>query len=312
MPKQRSKASASGEKAGSDLRSDEEILRDRKRLEAFDTADLYLGGVGWGLWALAVCWFVYFLDHAPVVDSLLLGATDACLALFVCGLFCRGISKASPRQWSAWRIAFHFAWCVIFALLAVVAALLALRRSANVSSNTCWALTAACGALSFGAFATLPGTVLNSGKAANAPLGRCLLILDGAAGLAVAAFAVQKSHWGDGPADGLGPITTAMTVLPLGAWAVGLCLCSTEAEILVAAPSSMVFALWAGLRFGYYNGPMAAIPMAALIIVHATLYLPLPFEDPDSNPFHMSLRRFGRRMVRLMSQPVSGFGDDGD
>merc|ERR1719491_395053 len=122
MPSQR--RSKPGDKASQDSRSDEEILRDRKRLEAFDTADVYLGGVGWGLWGLAACWFVYFSDSAPVVDSPHFGSTDACLALFVCGLFCKGISSASPRQWSGWRLPFHLAWCAVFALLAAAASLL--------------------------------------------------------------------------------------------------------------------------------------------------------------------------------------------
>lgn len=306
MVKQRSKAPASGDKGGQ-VRSDEEIIKERKCLEAFDSADTYLAAVGWGLLALAATWFVCFSDSTQVGSSLHQGAADASLALWVSGGFCRGISKASPRLWSAWRLAFHLAWCPVGAIIALSAAGLTMQSSRTISSNTCWCLVLGCGAAAFGAVVTFPGTSVRSGKGSDAYLGRCLLTGDGLAVMALAVSIVLGTSW----SESLGPITTAMTALPLLLWAGALCLCRTDAELLVAVPWAMTFLIGASLRSWYYSGLATAAPTFALTVVHAYLYLPLG-SDPDANPFYMSLARIARQTKRLMSQPVSGFGDDGE
>lgn len=306
MPKQRSKAAAPD--SGSQLKSDEEIIKDRRRLDAFDSADSYLGSLGLGLWGLAAVWFIYFSDFAKAVPSLHQGASDVCLVLVACGTFCRGIARASPRLWSTWRFAFHIGWCPVFVLIAALAGFYATSSKRAISSSVCWCFCGACAILAYGAVATFPGSSLGSGKAANSPMARLLFLCEGLAGIAIAGSSVLGLDW----RESLGPLASALTALPLFMCAAGLCFCSTESELLVAAPCSTLFCILASLRSCYFSGLMAAIPTAALASAHACLYLPLPFKDPESNIFHMSLRRWARSFVKMMSSPASGFGDDGE
>lgn len=307
MPSDSSKRRAKTASAGANQlsKSDEDILKDRKRMEAFDTADTYLGFLGYGFWALAFVWFTNFTDAQQAIPSMHHASTDTCLVLFVVGGFCRGISRASPRLWSTWRLLFHFAWCPVLAVMALAAASMAMQKSSVVSSNVCWLIALGCGAGAAVAVLTFPGSSLGSAKGSDAYLARLLLCMDGLAGTAVAASVLISIPW----SDGLGPITAAMTAAPWIACSAALSLCCTDAELLVAVPWVMIFLIGASLRALYFSGTAATIPTAGLLLLHVGLYLPLG--DSETNPFYMSLARFARQIKKFMSQPVSGFGDEG-
>mmetsp|Transcript_44754 Transcript_44754/g.120595 ORF Transcript_44754/g.120595 Transcript_44754/m.120595 type:complete len:97 (-) Transcript_44754:162-452(-) len=89
-------------------------------------------------------------------------------------------------------------------------------------------------------------------------------------------------------------------------------LCQTEAELLAAVPVAMLMLAGASARSALAGEIPASVLAAAALVAHCALYLPLPAQDPDSNPFNRALRKRIERFVRFMEQPVSGFGDDGD
>jgi len=309
MPKQRVKAAAGNTGGDSGVKSDEEILQHRKRLDAFDTADTYLLTLGLGFWALALLWLVYFSDSANAGWSLHDGAADVCLVLVVSGSFCRGISAASPRLWSSWRFAFHLAWCPVLGSMAFISGLRALQGSFGaISSSVCWCLSLCCAVMAFGAVATFPGSSLGSAKAVISPVASLLFIIDGVSGMALAVSVIMGAAW----AQNLGPLTAFMTALPLGMIAAGLALCKTEAELLVAAPCAILFCILASLRTCYFSGFVAAVPTIVLMFAKFALYLPLPVGEEEENIFYMSLCRFARACHKIMSQPVGGFGDEGE
>lgn len=292
-------------------KSDEEIIRDRKRLEAFDTADLYLGYVGLGFWGLSFVWFAYFSDTATVGTSFLYdGASDPSLLLLVSGCFCRGISKSSPRSWSSWRLGFHLSWCPVLALIAAAAALVASKGQRAVSSSTCWCISGGCAVMACGAILSYPGSTLGSGKTASAYVARLLFLVEGCAGMAIAVSLVMATAW----SDSLGPLATAVATLPFFSCAAALCCCCAANELLAAGPCAMLFCILASLRAGYFGGSIAAAPTVALTVVHLYLYLPFPLSDPESNIFHMQMRKAARNFQKLlmMTSGTAGFGDEGD
>jgi len=300
-------------------KSDDDIMKDRRKTQAIDLADTYLGTLGLALYATCFVWFVYFSDYAKVVSSLHSGASDPSLIMLVTGGFCRSLSKASPRLWSNWRLAFHMSWCPVFGLLALAAAGCSYSGPEQISAQTCWILVAVYGVLSAGALLTFPGSSLGSGQWANAPLGKALVFFDGAAGLALAASILVGTEW----SEGMGPITSAMACLPLFPVAAALCLSSTDAELVAAVPNVMIFCTLASLRSMYYSwgenswGTMAAAPTAILFCVHAYLYLPsmnmdMSYNDSEDNPFHTSLTKAWTKFMKTMSATVSaGYAEEG-
>merc|ERR1712183_653562 len=136
------------------------------------------------------------------------------------------------------------------------------------------------------------------GKGSAAVLPRLALVVDGVLAVAVAWSIFRETLW----SDQLGPIASAIAVLPLLPYAAGLCVCCTDAELLVAVPSAMLFYMWAILRTWYLSGLPATVPCVVAIVLHCSFYLPLG-SDPDLNPFYMSLVRFARQARKLMSQP---------
>lgn len=175
-------------------------------------------------------------------------------------------------------------------------------------SSYAWGMALACGLLSAGAVLTCPGSEPVPAKVSGAVLGRLLLLVDGVLGLVLfSSILLSAPHsW----AEPLGPAAVAISAMPLGMWSVAMMLCQTEGELIAAAPPALLFYSVATGGALYASGPITALPTAAFVVLHVALYLPLPLQDPDANPFHVWLRRFIRGFVQLMTQPVPSFGDD--
>lgn len=145
-------------------------------------------------------------------------------------------------------------------------------------------------------------------KASSAVTSRLLLAADGMFGIAVAGSMFLASPW----TQPLGPVTMAVSALPLVMWSLGTMLCRTEAELLAAVPAALAFHLGAAARAAFLAHPFMAATSATFAVLHCALYLPLPAQDAESNPFYITLRRVLRRWNRLLTQPVSGFGDSAE
>jgi hypothetical protein len=200
----------------------------------------------------------------------------------------------------------HFVWCPLYAVLALTVLLMVFSgQELHTSKMMCWCLVAGLGALALGAAATLPGQSFHSRAATLMPLGRGLIALDGMAFLALAVSIIV----GAAREQSLGTFTAMVTGLPLAALALGLILCHTDGELVVAAPVVISFCIGAATKGAYLNGTTAAIPALLLLVLHLALYLPV---QADSNPFHTALTRLWKQFIDFMSNPISGFGDGGD
>lgn len=297
----------------STFKSDEEIIAERKRLDAFDTADTFLFWLSWGQWVLAIIWFLSLSDveDAAADSPERHGPSDATFSLLVSGLFCRGISWANPRCWSWWRRGFHLGCALLLGLMGFALVLgtsqkhwqdhVDAKAVARYAGIGCLALLAA-------AVWTFPRSRPDPAKVASAPVGRLLFLFDGLAGCSasVAIFA------GFDMGAGFYTLTASVIGGPLLLYSVGMLFVCSEAELLVAAPVAMAMHLGAFFRCWYLFGFLLATPCVFALVAHAALYLPLPWQDPDSNVFHSMLRRRWRKFIRFMQSPISGFGDDGE
>lgn len=314
MPSKRAGAKASGAKDAGEDQSDAELLKARRHAESFGTADDCLRIVGWGLQALALAWFFIYNATAPDTPSLHAGAGEASLGLFVAGSFCRALSRASPKgTWSWWRRLWQLGWALALGLLAVCFGSAGLSASTQQSggpgASSGYALAGLCG-LAAAAMAVLcpPESPRGAKSAAACPSARSLVLADGVAGLAIGGSLLAAGPWG---ASNLAPVAIVAGAMPIGMWGLGTLLCGTEAELLAAVPSAMLMHLGAAARALAVSGPIMAAPPAILLVLHAALYLPLPSHDPNTNPFYTSLKKRLDAFAKLMSDPVSGFGDEG-
>mmetsp|Transcript_32863 Transcript_32863/g.94321 ORF Transcript_32863/g.94321 Transcript_32863/m.94321 type:complete len:318 (+) Transcript_32863:98-1051(+) len=316
MPKVRARGGTGASSGGGSVdrgTSDEEILKGRRKREAFTLADDALFAVSWGLWALAALWFLCYSPAAPEAPLSHSGLpAEASTGLLFCGIFCASLSRSSPQgSWSMWRVAWHMAWCPAFAVLAVAFWLTSTRgRPAPAVPPTTYSISAA-GACALGAVAmilTLPKFQPTSPKASGYFLGRVMALVDGALGLLTASSVVVSGSgvWG----EPVGPVAAALTAIPLGMWGVGTLLCCTDAELTAAIPPAMLQYTAMIIRSLLLVGLPAALPAVLMLALHLALYLPFPLKEPDSNPFYNALRRWYRRWTNLLSEPVSGFGDD--
>jgi len=310
MPQKRIKAGTSRDVAGA--RTDEEILKERRRLETFDAADGFLRMLGWGLWALAVAVFFNY-SEAPRTTDLSFGAGDNLTALITCGVLCGQLCQASPRgTWSEWRRSWHLAWCPVSGLMALAFAktvfaqyAVSLHRSYEKSSL---ALTAACDLGTAGAIATCPSGRPNSVRSASAPLAKMLLLGDVVFGMLLAGCSIAGGSWG----EPYGLVASAVSALPLIMFSLGIFGCRTEAELLCAVPSAALLLAASTVQVFASYGVLLAIPLLVYLLLHGALYLPLPLAEPDTNLFYQAFSRMWRRWARFMSQPVSGFGDSSE
>lgn len=319
MPKPRARggaAAAAAAAGGSSGRSDEEIIKERKKNEAFALADDALFGISWGLWVLAALWFLCFLPAAPESPpSHPLLPADASTGLLICGVLCAGLSRASPQgSWSRWRVAWHLAWCPALAAAALAFYLTSARgRPAPAVPPTSYSLGAAllCALGAAGAGLTVPKFSPSSPKPWGFAWGRLLMFADGALGLTAAFAAVVASGLGQVWGEAVGPAAVACTVMPLAMWSVGTMFCSTDAELVGAMPAAMLQYSAAAAKLAMAGGLPAALPACLGLGLHLALCLPLPLGgETDANPFFMAVWRWYRRWTNLLSEPVSGFGDD--
>ncbi|CAE7588011.1 unnamed protein product, partial [Symbiodinium sp. CCMP2456] len=100
---------------------------------------------------------------------------------------------------------------------------------------------------------------------------------------------------------------------PLLMFSVALMFSSSDSSsLLVSVPSAMSHLAAAAAYSVFSMNDWAAVAILTLaLMAHLTLYLPLPLNDPESNPFYTSLRRVRHQFMRFLAQPVSGFGDEG-
>lgn len=290
---------------GSIVRSDAEILQERQRLDTFDSADSFLLCFAWGLWALAGIWFLQISDaeDADASSPEHHGPCDTTLSLLVCGLFCRGISQATPRCWSWWRRSFHIGCAVLAAVLGIF---FFFGTSKKISMATYVGIVS--GVVLVAAIWKFPPSGPDPAKVPSAPVGRFLFILDGL-GLFVAGACVSTGH---DLGQNFTTLTAAVTAGPLILCSAGMCLVCAEAELLVAVVVAMTMYLGAFFRCLYLFGFATASPLVLLLVVHGALFLPLPLQDPDSNVFHTALRKSWRKSIRFLTSPVSGFGDSSE
>ncbi|CAE7896157.1 unnamed protein product [Symbiodinium necroappetens] len=281
-------------------RSDEDILRQRRRIEAVQTADFIMLLLSWHLWLLALIWLVAFAELATAKQSRYAGLESSPVVLFSCGQLCGSLSRLTPNgEWPAWRKPWYLAWVVVLGVMAVSC----VQNSALVAGGLCGLLAAAM------AWACPAGAgSAQQPKAPDASLGRGLVMIDGMTGLLLAARQLSTVLW----QSGLEVLAASITALPLLMFSVALMFSSSDSSsLLVSVPSAMLhLAAAAAYSVLSMNDWTAVAVLTLALMAHLTLYLPLPLNDPESNPFYTSLRRVRHQFVRFLAQPVSGFGDE--
>lgn len=285
-------------------------MQERRRAEAFEKADTFLVFVSWALWIIGGMWFMSFGTAAPKVFDFHLAAEPS-TALFFSGIFCGSLAKASPRgTWSSWRRMWHLAWCISFGLMSAAFFQLNFggRLPSGISSMFTYAMIAGCSWNSVGAVLTCPGGQTNPSTGSSFVFGRLLLAVDGILGLLICCHVLLNAY--NMLAEPLGLTATLMSALPLGMCSVGFLLCSTDNELIAGLPTALM-----AHTAGFIGQALAQnISMATLsalaIAVHCAVFLPLPLDNPESNPCHVWVRGYIRRFMKLMTDPVTGFGDE--
>merc|ERR1712176_206867 len=148
----------------------------------------------------------------------------------------------------------------------------------------------------------MPGPSHHSQRTTQMLLGRGLIAIDGIVVLALACSILIGTAW----QESFGAFASMSAALPMAAWAVGLILCQTDAELVVAAPTVITFYIGACLKGAYLNGPLTASAPAVVAVLHLAPYLPI---QAEVNPFYMALVRVWKTVVDYLSNPISGFGD---
>eukprot|EP00928_Gymnodinium_smaydae_P089566 TRINITY_DN73511_c0_g1_i1.p1 TRINITY_DN73511_c0_g1~~TRINITY_DN73511_c0_g1_i1.p1 ORF type:complete len:318 (-),score=68.89 TRINITY_DN73511_c0_g1_i1:34-987(-) len=317
MVKQRAGRSTAGSSAsgGGSAKSDVEILAERKRLETFSAADTLLKAISWGSWVLAGLWFLVFGD-AAVEHTASSSVFVRCFAytplqLFVCGILTGRIATSAPKcaQWSWWRKPWHVLWIVTLGILTLSFAreYKAAESPPGGATFAGWAALA-CMLLTATAAFTCPSGPPLPVKECSAPYGKLILCSLGFGGGLLVADIVLSTTW----TRSFAALNGAAAACCIAMCVVAFVCAQTEAELLAAVTAAIV--LFAGSLFGgILHGELIAILLASVaLLLLATLFLPLPVKDPTSNPFHVALRRIWGRFTRLLSDPVSGFGDSAD
>lgn len=310
MPKKAAKDTDKG-KAERD-QSDAELLQERQRVEAFQYADLCLRSVGWSLWALAGCWFFLYNQAIPTLLSANRGVGDGVNALVACGILCGGLGRASPRAtWSSWRPLWHAAWVGCMVVLATMFFLA--RRVQNEPGRPAPSGGAflAPALLVLGLFqgSSIPRVPPSPAKGANLTAAWLLCLANGAYGLFICRDVANSAPWSEQYAS----LTVTVTVVPLAMMSVAFLCCRSEGEMLAAVNAALMLYFGALVKiFAVEESLLALLPTAVLLLAHLALFLPLPPQDVGTNPFHMSIVKSFRRMHKLLSDPVSGYGDSGE
>lgn len=303
MPRKAGQKQAS---AGAAPRSDEEILRERRIVENFETADSILTVLSWSLLMLAAVWVLNLDATTPDLGpSLHAGITDAKVCLIACAQFSAGIASCSPKgAWSSWRQAWQAAWSIPLLMIGV-----SVLFTVGLAANFDGLLGVSC---CFGGLAMLLTTPVGKppkpARGSTAVLGRVMTIADGLMGTIVGIGLLMKS-----PSFSAGAILClAITCGPLFMMCSGLLLCSSEAEIQAAVRAVLTLSVGATLQCWWIADQTGLVIALGAFLMHAALYLPLPWKEPDTNPFHASLQKFCRQFAGLLKAPVGGFSHENE
>eukprot|EP00747_Dinoflagellata_sp_TGD_P024936 gnl/TRDRNA2_/TRDRNA2_130894_c0_seq1.p1 gnl/TRDRNA2_/TRDRNA2_130894_c0~~gnl/TRDRNA2_/TRDRNA2_130894_c0_seq1.p1 ORF type:complete len:312 (+),score=56.23 gnl/TRDRNA2_/TRDRNA2_130894_c0_seq1:48-983(+) len=309
MPSARKAKPPTSKEAPKNESSDEQILKERQIVAAFERADLFHKFAGWGLGAFGVVWFLSVSGEASTRWS------DPTISLMVLGFLSSQLARASPRgTWSAWRKLWHIMWCPFFAVMAMGFFSLSLRKGGTgaFTPSSCRMGMFATGSLAVVAVMLLPAGPSKPSPGDSSLVGgrvaRMLLLVD--AGLCFqGAFVAAFGSWKEAG----GSLGIAVSVLPLISMGVALVFIRTEAEILLAVPTASFYLVMVIVRalLSPLNLIFVTISAVLLLVIHMGLYLPFPPQDPSSNPFHNSFLRQQRAFQKMMTQPVAGFGDEG-
>mmetsp|Transcript_132391 Transcript_132391/g.264093 ORF Transcript_132391/g.264093 Transcript_132391/m.264093 type:complete len:313 (+) Transcript_132391:64-1002(+) len=312
MPRKAAGRSGPNSGSGNQHQSDEDIQRERVWLNAFKAADGFLETQSIGLWIAAGIWFIFYSDAAPRMPSLHYGASEPTLVLASCAMLCSGLSGSAPKgTWPSWRLLWHVGWCVVFGCLSVAFGTAHFVGRGGVPVAMGYpglGMTAFCAVAAVGAFITFPGFGNKAPCGCSAIFGRIMVKLDGIFGLLLARSIMSEGEW----KQPYGAVTLATLVLPLGMWSLAMFLCTTEAELLAVVPVATLLHLAAAGKSMYLADHPEVILSVGIALLHACLYLPFPLSNPKSNPFFKALSNFATRWHKLITNPVSGFGDEGD
>lgn len=282
-------------------------MEERRRADAFEKGDSHLQIVSWGLWGIAMLWFFGPGAVAPrTFEAHLVG--EPAISLLCCGVLCGSMSKASPRgTWSSWRRLWHLAWSGVFGSIAVALALTLVGRASTVAMFS-WCIVAACGGLCAMGLATCPTATTKPARSSSFWLGRLILVPNGVLGLLIGAYMLLGSA--GLLAQPFGLAAALLSALPLGMCSLACILASTDKELVAVLPPVVLVHVVGFVGHSAYQGLLVAVPSAAAVLLHCALFLPFP--DPESNPLHVWIRSYFRSFSKLMTEPVTGFGDENE
>lgn len=298
MPKKRQDATT---RSTAPVKSDAELEREKWRANQFETGDLVLGLLGWGLWMSAGAWFLFFSAAVPEIETLRYSGIDPFLSLVVCAVFCRALTHTARKAWPMWRIYWHITW--IFAL-GVVSYHFFQTSKEKTAPPHCFAVAVGASCAALGALWSCPR--IPSAPAGSPSDGRRIVFVDGVAGVVCSGWIfvvgpLQREN---------GLVATIACAVPLAMVSLGVAMCSSKAEVLTAVPVVMLFLVGIAIRT-LANGAITPCLLATCALLgHAVLYLPPA--DGKINPFYESLRRVFRDVRKLFDKPIAGFQDEGD
>lgn len=125
--------------------------------------------------------------------------------------------------------------------------------------------------------------------------GKYLLRADGALGILVIALKYRGLVLDD-----------CFLLMPIFMLSFASLFCRSDEELVAMLPACVLQIVGSTICFAAEDWcPF----LFALLTLHLVLFLPLPVSDPLSNIFYASAQRTWRSFWKLMSNPVSGFGD---
>lgn len=287
-------------------RSDEEILRERRILESFETADSILTVLSWSLLVMAAAWVLNFDATTPGLGpSLHAGITDTKVCLVAGAQFSAGIASCSPKgAWSSWRQSWQAAWSIPLLMIGI-----SLLYTAGLAANFDGLLAVSCCLGALVMLLTTPGgKPPKPGRGSTAVLGRVMIIADGLVGIVVGIGLLTRIQVFSASAI----LSLAMTCGPLFMMCTGLLLCTSETEVQAAVRAVLTQSIGATLQCWWIADHTGLVIALGAFLMHAALYLPLPWKEPDTNPFHASLRKFLRKCAALLNEPVAGFSHENE
>lgn len=270
--------------------SDGELEAARRMRDSFLLADMTLR-VGSGA-IFGIAWIRFFcLNEAASVDF-----SFSVTNLLAVATTCHCLSKASPfGAWSFWRRMWHLIWVPVFSTFAYSFAQFVITptRTMGRATSIGAAVASACMALTMGY--TVPSSQITAKPDTRSIFGKYLLRADGILGLLVIALKYRGLVLDD-----------CFMLMPIFMLSFASLCCRTDEELVAMLPSCVLQILGATVCFAEEEWcPL----LFALLTLHLVLFLPLPVSDPLSNIFYASAERAWRSFWKLMSSPVSGFGD---